>query len=103
LRPKVHKQILGSLVEVHGVEAQDEHLFPTPNKWTNRKSELGYPIIFKELCCGKSTKLDGPFGVGRILLQQFGAFDNKFDSLSNGDGKITNFAYNLGCTWATPK
>jgi hypothetical protein len=29
-------------MEVHGVEAQDEHLFPTPNRWTNQKDELGY-------------------------------------------------------------
>jgi hypothetical protein len=32
------------------------------------KNELGYPTIFKELCGDRSTKLGGPFGVGRILL-----------------------------------
>jgi hypothetical protein len=35
LRPKVHKQVLANLVEVHGVEAQDEHFIPTLNIWTN--------------------------------------------------------------------
>jgi hypothetical protein len=55
-------------VEAHGVEAQDEHVIPTPNGWTNRKSELGYPIIPKELCGDISTRLGGPFGVGRILI-----------------------------------
>jgi hypothetical protein len=39
-RPKVHKQILVSLVEAHGVGAQNEHSILTPNGWTNRKSEL---------------------------------------------------------------
>jgi len=53
-RPKVHKQVLASLVEAHGVRAQDEHLISTPNGWTNRKNELGYPIIPKELCGGRS-------------------------------------------------
>jgi len=53
-----------SLMEAHGVEAQNEHLILTPNRWTNRKSELGYPTIFKELCGGGSTTLGGPFGVG---------------------------------------
>jgi hypothetical protein len=90
-------------VEAHGVEVQDEHLIPTPNGWTNRKSELVYPIILQELCGDGSTRLGGPFGVGRILLQQFGAFDNKFHPLSNGDGQVTNFAYNVGYTWTTPK
>jgi hypothetical protein len=68
LKPKVHKQVLASLVETHGVETQDEHLIPTPNGWTNQDSELGYLTIPKELCGGKSTRLGGPFGVGRILL-----------------------------------
>jgi hypothetical protein len=90
-------------VEAHGVEAQDEHLILIANIWTNQKSELGYPTIFKELCGGISTRLGGPFRVGRILLQQFGAFDNWFHSLSNGDGQVTNYAYNLSRTWATPK
>jgi len=56
-------------VEVHGIGAQDEHLFPTPNRWTNRESELGYRTIPKELCGSESTRLGGPFGVGRVLLQ----------------------------------
>jgi hypothetical protein len=90
-------------VEAHGVGGQDEHLIPTPNKWTNRESELGYPTIPKELCDGRSIRLGGPFGVGQVLLQQFGAFGNKFHAFSNVDGQITNYAYNLGHIWATPK
>jgi len=50
-------------VEVHGVKTQNEHLIPTPNGWTNRKSELGYPTIPNELYGGGSTKLGGPFGI----------------------------------------
>jgi len=50
-------------VEVCEVEVQDEHLIPTPNRWANQKGELGCPTIFKELCGGKSTRLNGPFGV----------------------------------------
>jgi hypothetical protein len=53
-----------SLVEVHGVRVQDEHLISTPNRWANLKGELGYLIILHELCCGKSTRLGRPFGVG---------------------------------------
>jgi hypothetical protein len=98
LKLKVHKQVLTSLVEAHGVEAQDEHLIPTPNGWTNRKGELGHPIIPKELCGDGSTRLGEPFGIGRILLQQFKAFGNRFHPLSNGDEKIANYAYNLGRT-----
>ncbi len=63
MRPKVHKQVLTNLVEVHGVEAQDEHFISTPNEWTNRENELGYPTIPKEICGNKSTRLGGPFGV----------------------------------------
>jgi len=48
-RPKVHQQVLVSLVEAHGIGAQDEHLVLTLNGWTNQKSELGYPTILKEL------------------------------------------------------
>jgi hypothetical protein len=92
-----------SLVEAHGVRAQDEHLILTPNGWTNRESELGYSTIPKELCGGGSTRLGGPFGVGRILLQQFKTFGNGGHPFSNGDGQITNRAYNLGCSWTTPK
>jgi hypothetical protein len=87
---------LASLVETHGVKTQDEHLILTPNIWTNQESELGHPIIPEELCGGESIRLGGPFGIGQVLLQQFGAFDNKFHPLSNGDGQVTNFAYNLG-------
>jgi len=90
-------------VEAHGVGVQDEHFIPTPKGWTNQESELGYPTIPKELCGGGSIRLGGPFGVGQILLQQFGAFGNWFQPLSNGDGQITNCAYNLGRTWANPK
>jgi hypothetical protein len=50
-------------MEARGVEAQDEHFIPTPNGWTNRKNELGYLTILKELCGGGSTRLGGPFGV----------------------------------------
>jgi hypothetical protein len=77
LRPKVYKQVLASLVEVHGVGAQDEHLIPTFKIWIDQKIELGYPTILKELCANKPTRLGGPFGVARILLQQFGAFSNR--------------------------
>jgi hypothetical protein len=34
-------------MEAHGVGVQDEHLFPTPNQWTNQEGELGYPTILK--------------------------------------------------------
>jgi hypothetical protein len=62
------EQVLESLVEAHGVGVQDEHLISTPNQWTNREDELGDPTIPKELCSGGSTRLGGPFGVGRVLL-----------------------------------
>jgi len=73
-------------VEAHGVGAQDEHFISTPNRWTNRESELDHPIIPKKLCGGGSTRLGGPFGVGGVLLQQFRAFGNRFHSLLNGEG-----------------
>ncbi len=79
-------------MEAHGVRAQDEHLIPTPNGWTNRENELGYSTIPKESCGSKSTRLSGPFGVGRILPQQFRAFGNEGHPLSNGDGQVTNYA-----------
>ncbi len=72
-----------------------------PNGWTNRKGELGYPIIFKELLDNGLIRLGGPFG--RILLQQFEAFNNKFHLLSNGDEQVINCVYNVGHTWTTPK
>jgi len=48
------------------------------------------------------TKLGGPFGIGQVLLQQFGAFGNQVHPLSNGDEQVPNCAHNLGHTWATP-
>ncbi len=84
-------------MEAHGVEAQDEHFLSTPNGWTNREGELGDPIIPKELCGGRLTRLGGPFGVDRVLLQQFGTFGNGGHPLSNGDGQVTNCAHDLGC------
>jgi hypothetical protein len=56
-------------MEAHGVGAQDEHLFSTPNQWANREGELGHPTIPKKLCGGGSIRLGGPFGVGQVLLQ----------------------------------
>jgi len=88
-------------VEAHGVGAQDEHLISTPNGWTNREGELDDPTIPKELCGNGSIRLGGPFGVGRVLLQQFGAFGNGGHPLSNGDRQVTNCAHNLG--WAISK
>jgi hypothetical protein len=55
-------------VEAHGVEVQHEHFLPTPKGWRNRKGELDHPIIPKELCGGGSTRLGGPFAVGRVLF-----------------------------------
>jgi hypothetical protein len=63
-------------MEAHGVRVQDEHFFSSLNRWTNREGELGDPTIFKELCGGGSTKLGGPFGVSRVLLQQLETFHN---------------------------
>jgi hypothetical protein len=37
--------------------------------FSNRVGELGDSTIPKELCGGGSTRLGGPFGVGRIQLQ----------------------------------
>jgi hypothetical protein len=96
-RPKVHEQVLVNLVEAHGIKVQDEHLIPTPNGWTNRKSELGHPTILKELCDDGSIRLGGPLGVGRILLQQFGAFNNGGHPFSNGDRKSPI----MSTTWAS--
>ncbi len=31
-RPKVHKQVLVNLMQVHEIGTQDKHLFLTPNK-----------------------------------------------------------------------
>ncbi len=54
-------------MEAHGIGAQDEHFIPTPNGWTNREGELSDPTIPKELCGDGSTRLGGPFGIGRVL------------------------------------
>jgi hypothetical protein len=90
-------------MEAHGIETQDEHFFPSPNRWTNLEGELGYPTIPKELCGGESTRLGGPFGVSRILLQQLGTLRNGIHPFSNDDGQVTNYAHDLGNTGTTPK
>ncbi len=56
-------------MEANGVGAQDEHFISPPNQWTNRKGQLGDPTILEELCGDGSTRLGGPPGVSRILLQ----------------------------------
>jgi hypothetical protein len=83
-------------MEAHGVGVEDEHFFPSSNRWTNREGELGDPTIPKELCGDESTRLGGPFGVGRVLLQQLGTLRNQVHPLSNGDGQVTNCAHDLG-------
>ncbi len=90
-------------MEAHGVEAQNEHFFPFPNRWTNREGELSDPTILKELCGNGSTRLGGPFGVSRVLLQQFETLRNWVHPLSNGDMQVTNYAHDMGSTWTTPK
>jgi hypothetical protein len=65
--------------------------------------EFGYPTIPKELCGNRSIGLGGSFGVNQILLQQFRELSNRGHTFSNGDGQITNCAYDLGYTWANPK
>jgi hypothetical protein len=90
-------------VEAHGVETQNEHLIPTPNKSVTQKVELGYLTNFKELCGRRSTRLGGSFGIGRVLLQQFKAFGNRGHTFSNGGSQVTNCAYDLGHEWTTPK
>ncbi len=83
-------------MEAHGVKALDEHLILTPNKWSNSESELGYPTILEELFGNGSIRLGGSFEVERFLLQQFKTFGNMGHPFSNGDGEVTNCAYNLG-------
>jgi hypothetical protein len=90
-------------MEANGVEAQDEHFLPPPNRWTNREGELGYPTIPEKLCGDELIRLGGPFGVSRVLLQQLGTLRNWVHPLSNGDGQITNCAHDLGSTWTTPE
>jgi len=90
-------------VEENGVETQNEHFIPSPNRWANRKGELGDPTIPKELCGGGSTRLGGPFGVGQVLLQQLRTLHNRIHPIPNGDGQVTNCAHNLGSTRITSK
>ncbi len=90
-------------MEENGVEAQDEHFLPPPNRWANREGELSDLTIPKELCGGGSTRLGGPLGVSRILLQQLGTFHDRVHPFSNGDGQITNCAHDLGSTWTNPE
>jgi len=98
-----HKQVLVSLVEAYGVGTQDEHFVPPPNQWTNQEGQLGGPTILKELCGSGPTRLGGPFGVSRVLLQQLGTFRNWVHPISNGDGQVTNCAHDLGSTRTTPE
>ncbi len=91
------------IVEANGVGTQDEYFVPSPNRWANRKGQLGDPTIPKELCSGESTRLGGPFGVSRILLQQLGTLHNGVHSIPNGDGKVTNCAHDLGITRTNSK
>ncbi len=53
-------------MEAHGVGAQDEHFIPTPNRWTNQKSELGYSTIPKDLCGDESTRLGDHFELAEL-------------------------------------
>jgi hypothetical protein len=96
--PKFTSKFWWILWKRMGVEAQDEHLILTPNRWANWEGELGYPIFFLKLCGSILTKLGGSFGVGWILLQEFRAFGNKGHT---SDGQVINRAYDLGCEWAT--
>jgi hypothetical protein len=89
-------------MEANAVGTQDEHFVPSPNRWTNREGELGDPIIPKELCGGGSTRLGGPFGVSRVLLQQLGTLRNEVHPIPNGDGQVSNCAHDLGSTRTTP-
>jgi hypothetical protein len=90
-------------MEVNGVGTQDEHFIPSPNRWANQKGQLSDPTILEELCGEGSTRLGGPFGVSRVLLQQFETFCNQIHPISNGDGQITNRAHDLGNTRTTLK
>jgi hypothetical protein len=90
-------------VEANGVVTQDEHFFSSPNRWANRKSQLGDLAIPKELCGGGSTRLGGPFGVSRVLLQQFGTLRNWVHTILNGDGQVPNCAHDLRSTRTNSK
>jgi len=85
-------------VKENGVGVQDEHFLLPPNRWANREGELSDPTIFKELCGDGSTRLGGPLGVNRVLLQQLRTPRDGVHPLSNGDGQITNCAHDLGST-----
>ncbi len=71
------------LVEANGIGTQDEHFILPPNRWTNREGELGDPVILEDLCGGGSTRLGGPFGVSRVLLQQLGTLRNWVHPIPN--------------------
>jgi hypothetical protein len=94
LKPKVHKQVLVTFMEVHGVGAQNEHFLPSPNRWTNREDELGDPTIFKELRDGGSTRLGGPFELAEFCY-------NKLEHSAIGSTpfqmveQVTNCAHDL--------
>jgi hypothetical protein len=88
-------------VEANGVETQDEYCAPPLNRWTNREGELGDPTILEELCGDRSTRLGGPFGVSRVLLQQLGTLRNSIHPILNGDEQVTNYAHDLGGTRTT--
>jgi hypothetical protein len=92
-----------NLVEDNGVEAQDEHFLPPPNRWANREGEFNDPIIPKELCGSGSTRLGGPLGVSRVLLQQLETLRDWVHPFLNGDGQIANYAHDSSSTWTTPE
>ncbi len=65
------------------------------------RGELGDPTIPKELCGDGSTRLGGPFGVSRVLLQQLDTLRNWVHPIPNGDEQVTNCAHDLGSTRTT--
>ncbi len=101
--PKFTSKFWQALWKCMGLELKMSTTFRPQTDGQTKRVIFGYPTIPKELCGGRSTRLGGPFGVGRVLLQQFGAFSNWFHPLLISDGQITNCAHNLGRTWATPK
>jgi hypothetical protein len=66
--PKFTSKFWRALWKRMGSELKMNNLIPTPNGWTNQEGELGDLTIPKELCVDESTRLRGPFGVGRVLL-----------------------------------
>jgi hypothetical protein len=101
--PKFTSKFWRALWKRMGLELKMSTLFRPPNRWANRKGQLGDPTIPKELCGGGSTRLGGPFGVSRVLLQQLGTLRNGVHSISNGDGQVTNCAHDLGITRTNSK